>query len=291
MNSGFLVKKLDSIEPQSQQTINLIIRATVQTNLDKIDFLFVYSSKGFLRTFLIQVKMKISSSFKIKCILEKLDFQNYLVCINVFDSNDKKFNKDCFSLKKLILLSNTMRIDTYPVTIQDFNKDLLGNLNLLYLTIKDPMASMQSKSVNTNFSKFILNQTETDINFFDSFIDQTNQLTNQTQPENKIDQQEVDFLTTSNVVVKQNDRMIKRKDKIIFYDPKNIITFKDSMKNEEEKDLMGFLDQENSSIKNDYKNMELKILKHKKDVTFLCKDFLDFELLWEYKDKEEEGVE
>ena len=50
----------------------------------------------------------------------------------------------------------------------------------------------------------------------------------------------------------------------------------------DEKNLMGFLIEENKEIKRDFKKIEQKTQKYKNRNDILCREMVDFELLWSY---------
>ena len=377
--TGFLIKKINGLKKYEKIKKEIFLRATVLKKNDYIDFLIIYISEGFLKYFVFKYFIIIKNSFKIKCILEKIDYQNYLVCINIFDSKENSILKEFFKMRKLILLSNIMEITEYPIKFQNVNNDFIYKNQLLYFKIKDKQAYKidfeKNSNINVNNTELNLSYFTNDpekvnfhleslrscqnleeknnnedilgINFGDD-VGNDNNLGNEDilgidfgddggdkkvlknnflgtgdlgNNDNGVDTQiveneKIDTIITNSKLkeitedqdtknkkkVKNNTktlqnfeedyRNIKRKDKEVFYEAKNIIKIEETVKNIITEDsLIGFLEQENLVVKKEFQTIEENT--KKKEDPFFCREFLDFELLWDYnlKEKTENDVD
>ena len=84
MNSGFVAKKFQDLEPKQKREESFYIRATMAKNKDFISFLVCYETQTFIRSFVISLTLEIENSFKIKGQFEKLDYQTYMMVANIY---------------------------------------------------------------------------------------------------------------------------------------------------------------------------------------------------------------
>jgi len=242
LTTGFLVKKMGPIAAGEVISKNLIIRATQLKKYDRVDFLLATHTGGFLRFIKFEFEYRISSSFKTKCMLEKIGSDKFLVGIDIFDFKDSNINPLFFSINSLILLSNKYKVnlENYPL-VNVHNKFLISQ-NLIYFEL----LPNQMK-----FTKGLL-RTQKDI-FYD--------------PENILS------LNYSSEIIKK-ENLKEKKAKAI-----------EQMREEErEENLVGLLKEESRAVRTEFKNLEQRIKeKFSQSIAFYCDEFLDFELLWGYK--------
>lgn len=147
-----------------QREIDLYLRATIIRPLEHVYLLFVYETKNFLRNFLVKFDLKIKSSFKVKGIVEKLNYDRFLVSTNLF-SQTKRINLNSLVMQKLYILSNSIKIDNYPVSNMQLKNQFLESNNLLYFTVKRVNGKMSFSYQNSNPK---LNQTEQKVVYYHS---------------------------------------------------------------------------------------------------------------------------
>jgi len=135
LNTGFIIQEFDGISPNSVMEKSIYMRATMLKPFDKIDFLVIYSSKSYLRTFKLTYTLKVSKSFKTKCIIEKLNNSKNLVCIDVFDSQDPNLHLEKFFLNSVVMLSTVMQINNSDSIISKLSSDYFKRNNLVYFYI------------------------------------------------------------------------------------------------------------------------------------------------------------
>ena len=240
--TGFLIKKMGPISAGEVINKNLIIRATQLKKYDRVDFLIATHTSNFLRFIKFEFEYRISSSFKTKCMLEKVGFDKFLVGIDIFDFKDNNINPLFFSINSLILLSNkyNINIENYPL-VNVHNKFLIAQ-NLIYFELLP------------NQMKFLkqLPRTQKDI-----FYDTDNILR----------------LNYSSEIIKKENLKEKKTQAI-----------QQLHSDEREENLVGLLKEESRAVRTEFKNLEQRIMeKFAQNICFYCDEFLDFELLWEYK--------
>lgn len=86
-----------------------------------------------------------------------------------------------------------------------------------------------------------------------------------------------------------NEWNLPRSCKKVFFDNKNIFMAKSEHQVDQidRESLLGFFNQENIEIKREFKRIVEKI--HRKESAFLCRDILDFELLWSYNQEKKDN--
>lgn len=112
LNTGFLAQEFGNVPPNSVIERSMYVRATMLKPFDKIDFLVLYVSRNYIRTFKLSYTLKVSKSFKTKCTIERVDSSRHLVCIDVFDSQDPHLHLERFSLSSVVMLSNVMNVES-----------------------------------------------------------------------------------------------------------------------------------------------------------------------------------
>jgi hypothetical protein len=241
--TGFFIKKIASVQGRAVIEQNLIIRATVLKKHDRVDFLLVSHTNGFLRIIKFDFEFRISNSFKTKCMLEKIGNDNkFLVGIDIFDAKDNNINALFFCINSLVLLSNKYIINTENYPLTNVNNNFLISQNLIYFELLP------------NQAKFARNipRTEKDI-----FYDLSNIL--RLDYSSEIIKKEKYKVTGSEVVVHVSDQ-------------------------EKENNLIGLLKEESRAVRQEFSHLQSKIKeKFSQDIKFTCDEFLDFELLWGYK--------
>lgn len=131
---------------------------------DRIDFLVVYTSKSYIRTFKLCYTLKVSKSFKTKCIIERIDDKKHLVCIDVFDNQDPNLHLENFFLSSIVMLSNAMQVARTDPIISNLSAKHLKQCNLIYFYINQIAEGSSSTILRGNKQVFYDKKNKLDYN-------------------------------------------------------------------------------------------------------------------------------
>lgn len=195
LNSGFLVQDFGSVSGNSILEKSIFIRATMLKPFDRIDFLVIYTTKSYIRTFKLCYVLKVSKSFKTKCTVERVDNSRHLVCIDVFDNQDPNLYLEKFFLNSIVMLSNVMTVEKKDKISTQLASDYLRKNNLVYFyinqsgeghTLKLPREDKQvfysddnkidyNKNIDTDVEKYMKSCELTEKAFM-GYLDQENRI-------------------------------------------------------------------------------------------------------------------
>lgn len=146
LNTGFIIQEFGPIAAKSTREDSIFIRATMLKASDEIDFLVLYTSKAYMRAFKLCYTLKVSKSFKTKCVIERIDGKKHLVCIDVFDNQDPKLYVERFFLDSIVMLSNIMQLNKSKTISTNLQPDYLKKNNLIYFYI-DEVDNAQNQDI------------------------------------------------------------------------------------------------------------------------------------------------
>ena len=240
--TGFFKMKLGPIKGRKVIEKNISIRATFTKKSDRVDFLLVSQTNGFLRIIKFEFEFRISSSFKTKCMLEKIGSDKFLVGIDIFDAKDNNINPLFFSINSLLLLSNKYKININNYPLHNVHNNFLISQNLIYFELLPNQEHFEKNLLRT--------------------------------------QKEI-FYDNSNILQLNYSSEIIKKEKL----KEGSSKFAGPIKEEErEENLIGLLKEECRVVRAEFKSVQDRIKeKFAYDIKFYCDEFLDFELLWGYK--------